>query len=280
MLSLLALTPLGCAPDPILCIDGSILGPSGCPGGDTGEAPTAEPLLTAEEVGPALAALLDQGIPEALTPGLVYKELIDHTDDDCPGQEGGQFALLEPCTTEEGYVFSGVSSFGWDCQEGGESGYCVFGSLQTSIEAASPDGDTLSMGGIFQFGSSWIIDSYEASSRMEVTAHYPPSPTWLATETSTSMSIALLVEEEAVLTLEGGFTIGDQSAHFDALTGTSDCPMGGVRLRDEAGAWYAVRLQDCSGCGPVSSQGVELGEACLELGPALSALATVMQVNP
>lgn len=271
---------LACTDPPIYCIDGSVLGPEGCPEVDTGAEEAAAPLLTAQEALDDLADLLTLGIPEARTPGEVYQDLVSHIDEDCPGQDGGAtFALLAPCTTAEGYTFSGVSS--WQHGVHGLDGYTeyVFTSYQTSMTAATPGGETFTIGGIIGFGALFFDDgTTEASSWLAGTVHYPPSESWLAENTSSDMHVAVTPQDDggSVMTLEGGYAIGERAAYFDTLTWQDGCATGGLRARDLEGGWYALTLSDCSGCGPVTVAGLDHGEGCIDLDAPLSALHDVM----
>lgn len=273
---------LSCADPPIYCIDGSILGPEGCPELDTAVTDDTAPLLTAAEALADLAILLDRGIPEARTPGEIYGELMSHVDEDCPGQDGGIYALLEPCTTADGYTFTGVSS--WESgvhEKDGRTEY-IFSTYQTSMTASAPTGETLTVGGVLSFGLITSDAGVEANSWLSATVHYPPAEGWLSESTSSDMHIYLNPTKDGgeKLDLIGGYTIGSDAVYFDGLSMTDGCATGTLRARDDAGSWYVLTLSDCSGCGPVVVGEQALGEACIDLIPALSALRDILVSPP
>ena len=275
-----------CTDPSIYCIDGSILGPEGCPEVDTGTdseaTPEPAPLLTAQQALDELSELLEIGIPEARTPGEIYGELMSHVDEKCPGQDGGNYALLEPCTTAEGYTFSGVSSWGSGMhEENGVTEY-VFSTLQTSMTASSPDGETLTVGGILGYGGVFSADTVEANSWLAATVHYPSASGWLANVTSSDMNIYVNPSESGGSKLEllGGYAIGGATAYFDTLAFEDDCVTGGLRTRDARGEWYVLTLSDCAGCGQVMVGDTDLGEACIDLTGPLTALLDVMVTPP
>ena len=274
------LTLLACSDPPILCIDGSILGPDGCPGADTGDTDTS--LLPAQEVFDAFDAFLTLGIPEARTPGTIFNEMLEHIDPQCPGQEGSIFALLKPCTTNDGYTFYGVSSWQSGTHDKGDFTEHVFGSLQTSLTATDPDGGTLVAGGIIQFGG-WFYDNGDVNSTswLAATVHYPPADSWLARSTSGDMQVNIdTTDEGSLMVLRGGYAIDGSAAYFDELVWLNECATGGVRTRDTLGRWYRLTLTDCSGCGEVVSGDHALGEVCVDLAPALRDLHTTLVAPP
>jgi hypothetical protein len=267
--------------DPIYCIDGSILGPDGCPEIDTGTEPDASSLLTAEQIISDLAALLDYGIPEARTPGEIYSELVSHTNETCPGQVGGAYALLKPCTTAEGYTFSGVSSWNSGLQEQGGNLVYIFGTGLTSMTASPPTGETLIVGGILYFGLITYEAGTLANSWLSATVSYPTDGGWLAADTSSDLHIDFSSDDDGqTLELSGGYTIGSQSVHFDQLIFAEGCATGALRIRDDLGRWYQLTLSDCSGCGPMTIGSTDLGEGCIDLVPALTTLTDVMVAPP
>lgn len=277
---------LACTDPSIYCIDGSILGPEGCPDVDTadhtGAPPEAAPLLTAQQALDDLSALLAIGIPEARTPGEIYGELMSHVDEECPGQDGGNYALLEPCTTAAGYTFSGVSSWGSGLyEENGVTEY-VFSSYQTSMTASAPGGETLTVGGILGYGGVFSKSAVESSSRLAATVHYPAASGWLASVTSSDMNIYVNPSQGGGSKLEllGGYAISGATAYFDALAFEGGCATGTLRTRDSRGDWYVLTLSDCSGCGQVVVGETELGEACIDLTEPLTALLDVMVTPP
>jgi len=272
---------LACADPPILCIDGSILGTEGCPEVDTGSVGTA-PLLTAQQALDTLSDLLDIGIPEARTPGEIYGEMMSHVDDDCPGQDGGTYALLEPCTTAEGYTFSGVSSWESGTQDiDGVTEY-VFSTYQTSMTASTPTGETLTVGGILGYGGRFSEENTNATSWLAATVHYPSADSWLSQNTSSDMRILVDPSQSGGFEMEmfGGYSIEESAVYFDELSFEDDCVTGTLRARDSVGEWYVLTLTDCSGCGGVTVGTLDLGEACIDLTPALTALLDVMVTPP
>lgn len=66
-------------------------------------------------------------------------------------------------------------------------------------------------------------------------------------------------------TLSGPIGAGETALDFDDLTFVSDCgaPSGTLRVRDPSSLWWEVELPtDCSGCGPLTYDGVDQGELC------------------
>ena len=72
--------------------------------------------------------------------------------------------------------------------------------------------------------------------------------------------------------LDGGYTLGDTSIYFDAVSITRECHgLGRVNVRGPEGLWYNLELADsCDGCGTMYQRDTSLGTACIALGAALS----------
>ncbi|MFT5686313.1 MAG: hypothetical protein ACI8RZ_007269, partial [Myxococcota bacterium] len=47
--------------------------------------------------------------------------------------------------------------------------------------------------------------------------------------------------------------------------GCEEYLIGVAQVRDEHGRWYEINMTECTGCGMVSQDGVELGEGCLTM---------------
>jgi len=166
-------------------------------------------------------------------------------------------------------------------EENGVTEY-VFGTLQTSMTASPPDGETLTVSGILSYGGIFYADSVEASSWLAATVHYPAASGWLADVTSSDMNIYINPSESGGSKLEllGGYSIGGATAYFDTLTFEDGCVTGALRTRDARGAWYVLTLSDCSGCGQVVVGETDLGEACIDLTEPLTTLIDVMVAPP
>ncbi len=229
---------------------------------DTGTiSATSPPLWSAEEATAQVQAWDEVVLPTAADAVAAYLYALSNGDDSCPGSDTQLTeSVLYGCTAESGWRYAGVASYGGD-----EDGYWLGG----DFELWDPDGQTYSAGG----GLSHQVTEMETALVwvMEIggTWVWPAAEGWLGEGTSAVYQIVGGREETVELEITGGVTLAGQSVDFLLAWSELGCweqPTGEVKVRDEAGAWYRLVLEDCTGCGSIIyGTGEVLGEGCVSL---------------
>jgi hypothetical protein len=271
---------MGCE-QPVLCWDGSELGDTGCPAyTDTAqplEPVTIEPVLSIDDVVPTLDVLLTEHMPDLQDLRVVFSDVLAGIDNNCPGQEGTVFGLLEPCTSSSGYTYYGVSTWATAEREMDGVHEYFYGSGLTSLEITDPAGELFIAGGTVLFEGRWDDSMLEWTALILGTFHYPPADNWLRDRMSSSLVMTgTSTDTTDSLVLEGGFSFGEHSVYLSELSWRSGCqePSGSILLRDPSGLWFEVELaEDCTGCGTLSLDGGPTQEACLSTGAILESIS-------
>jgi len=226
---------LACTQAPIY---GPAYGDTGGEGSDTaGDEPDGglvfEPSWSATEAVTELQAALDAGLPKPAVARDSFLGLIaDGQDDTCPGTTDFDGANPLGCTSEAGYVYAGISQY----LDGGDSW-----ALGGDFEIREPEGQLFhGAGHIFlhqdpdglkvEFSGSWSHDEGEG---------------WL--DPGRSGMFAAVVDSMHT-DLDGGLDLGGTFVHFDGVSVEGAETAGVVGIRDPAGAWWWVELDD-EGCG-------------------------------
>jgi hypothetical protein len=233
-----------------------------------------DPAWTADEVEVRLNAGISLGFPDPFHPIDVYADLLRTGGTyDCPGT--GDLNLEESfsgCTASTGYLFAGQAY--WTGSVEGDRDV----DLKGDCYIIDPDGNWFVGGGELAYAETTADGTHTWSAEVAGTWGYPLSEGW----TAETPSVALFYEgsegAEATLRIEGGYARPDAQMYFDgvAFGECGDAPTGAVRLRDPTGYWYTVTFDGCTGCGPVTFEGEELGEACVDLTAAAAGLTATL----
>ncbi|MES2639260.1 MAG: hypothetical protein V4850_07240 [Myxococcota bacterium] len=86
------------------------------------------------------------------------------------------------------------------------------------------------------------------------------------------------VGDATSVALTGGMSLAGGAVYLSEVAWDAEtCPgaTGEIAVRDPGGWWYSIHLdEDCSGCGPLTYVGEDLGRACVGLGSALEGMVT------
>lgn len=142
-----------------------------------------------------------------------------------------------------------------------------------AVELWSLIGDTLPDGGDLAAGGQAVViwdqtDAGVTIEKMDVLGDFEDAagPRPLQDGASPAITMSGTWSEKAgfVGVLSGPVGGGETAMDFD-VTFEEGCasPVGTVRVRDPSSFWWEITLgDDCSGCGPLTYDGVEEGEAC------------------
>ena len=235
---------------------------------DTAESEESEPApLSPEEVIAQLDGFFAVGFPDPLRILAAYLDAHTHAEADCPGLDLQMNTQPEGCLTEDGYRFSGLSTYLDDVSDEVGSGWTLSG----EFEITAPQGDVFGAGGATSLmygnskGSGWSANTFISGSWK-----YEGEADFLGEGFSGAVTLSALSEpaNESVM-VDGAISYG--GAHVvdfsNMMAGTDVCEswlLGAAQTRDELGRWYQIDFSACTGCGVVSLDGAVLGESCLQ----------------
>ena len=243
------------------------------------------PELDADGVAAALQASVSGGIPSPMRTRQVYLSMFEGRDPGCPG--GSQPNLpgrFEGCWSESGWFYAGYAEYAGpvDPDAHGES-------FTLLADGQMIDGD----GGVFVGAGQLAYTPEPGTGRWEGslsgTWSHDLADDWMGGSGAGGVLTYLADAWASGWRLEVSGSVGGVAHPIvlqDVVVWSDDCTAegadtetagastsGALRLRGSAGYWYTLALDDC-GCGPVTyDDGSELGEACVQLGPAAQALA-------
>jgi hypothetical protein len=259
--------------------------------GDTAEeplgGPSVEPDLTADEAVAAISAALRFSIPAFPILASTWDDVFENASDTCPPNylAFGTFdvPLAEGCTTDEGWNFSGVGGAQGDWLKSGDQ---YFFGWKTDFNITDPEGEVFKGGGqgdasVAYDGAGSITYDLETYGIFE----YPQGELWMAEGASLAyFATGTYSDDDDYGTITGGYSYGGgETLYFDAFSWQrSECdgyPVGDIYFRDQSARWYRWRFdaKSCDGCGDVVfDDEVELGQACLDIRPALTGFGQLM----
>lgn len=249
-----------------------LLGCAGAPAPpeESGAAPTgtdptdftwtqAEPSLDAVQVGAALQTAIDAGLPD---PGSLldwFQWALEQGDPNgCP-YVPEPYALGESfagCVSSSGWRYAGLTHY-----ETVADGFEMTGDASLTDPAGLPfpcAGYVRS----YRTGDDWLL-------RFGGQWGYPSADGWVAAVPDLTLDLSGGAGGD--VTLVGGFGPSGAAMYFDEVRVDDEGHHGVLRQRDVSGGWYTLVL-DPDGCGPVDWYGAELGEACVDLRPAVADL--------
>ncbi len=246
---------------------------------DSGE--VEAPPLTAAEVGARLEAFFAAGVIDPEVIRAAYLEAMSHGDvDGCPGDalQLGEGVPALGCTSEDGYLFMGLSTYIDD----GDSGWLLSG----EFEIIDPEGRSFGAGGSAirtyvekdgrwfsksSVGGSWQQEGGEGFLGEGFSGYLD-----YVGDSDDSWWVRSVIG--------AGSVGGDLSTYLPLSTAGSEfCTehfAGLAQIRDALGRWYELELVDCSGCGQVSLEGVALGEVCVDLSGAVEEVGEMLDSAP
>ncbi len=234
---------------------------------------STEPTFSLSEVVPARSAdEIAADISEALSAGLPhpdrllndYLTLMSAGDAGCPGDdEQLTDSVVYGCYSSGGYYYIGVAEH----YESG--GFRAFGG---DFRIDTPDGETMRGGGGMELthsGDAWSVlmgGSWVWSGSADP---------WLADGGSLWLEVDA---DPGGFVLFGAASMGEHDVSVQGVTydAAAEALTGPLQLRGEDGLWYTMDLTG-GGCGGVSVEGMELGEACAEIGPLVSSVLAIGQ---
>ncbi len=223
---------------------------SGSPSDETGL--QVEPEWTPEQAVAALQVALDAGLPQPWLARDAFLGLIEEGQDEvCPGTTDFDGSKPLGCTSESGYLYAGISEYrensaGW--------------SLGGDFEIQDPRGNAFHGAGylfihgdghgqLFEFSGSWSQEGGEG---------------WLDPGRSGMFQATVGGDQ---LELNGGFDLDGAYLHYADVVFQSEpeqALQGTVGIRDAAGAWWWLELED-DGCGELVFGIEDRGRGCIDL---------------
>jgi len=234
-----------------------------------------DPEWTAAEASNRLQSRIDEGLPVCMDLVEAWRSVRAMGDSDpegCPGEED-HFQALAGCTAESGYWFSGIAQYTHDAFTDNDGAARTHYNMVTGFEIHDPDGLTFSSGG------GCGITQVQTDERTTVEAWYHGSAVVEWGEGVLAEGVSLLLYttlSDESLALDGGVSVGDDTLTFRSFqwgVGCADGPEGEILIRGEQPYWYTIDFgDDCDQCGMLTHHiGTELGEACLDLEPLITA---------
>lgn len=255
----------------------------------------------------ALQAAVDEALATAATPVVEgYAAAMALADAGCPTlyEVDGNSVWYDECTTEAGASFSGYGFYYvYEDADALGDGTPMDGAVLSGIGTITdPDGHTIAAGGYAGVlegtnddGVTVFVSVLQGSFAWDAPE---AAETWLGEELRPNLTVYAAVApayDARYVALEGGLDglvdlDGDPLALPTAtLSGVliadrvigfpcAQEPTGAIALRDANGAWFSVAFDvqsdwsmtgDCDGCGTVTLNGEEVGEACADFSPWL-----------
>jgi len=228
------------------------------------EAPAGESGVPPQDGGGYDADALAGAIEDALNPGLpvprelhdAYLERFAEGDESCPGDATQLTGAVPPegCTAESGAFYTGVSMWHDDG---------VNRALSGDFEITSAEGLVVAGGGFVN-----LSDDGSGAAHGEVFGTWRWEGSVTGWEQGVSAAFVYdVVPDDGLVRLSGPLSVRGQAIDFVDTEWNDGCERatGALEVRDDAARWYAVAFDGCTGCGPASVDGEELGEVCVDL---------------
>lgn len=277
-----------CAPDPVPeatpWVDPAADDTWPVGGTDTTRAPAWDGQGVADQVDLATST----GLPTPQRVIEVYRELLSHGNDVCPGHEfEGGFVMLGGCTTDEGYHYSGAAGI---IEEDSRvwTGDDWTGSVRVTSAPADyvitrPDGDRLAVGGTLRIDLRDDGSHRDWSVAISGTFHDDAGTDWLGEDFSGVLELRGSEDPGRVQQrVNGSLSLFGASMDFQDLEVQPDtCPdgfVGGtIRVRQPDATWNELVLPGgCSPCGEVTWEGgAALGQGCVDPAPWMAVVDQV-----
>ena len=237
--------------------------------------PTHTPSFSHIEVDPiwnkeVLVTKLDEnlalGIPSALMLRNMYVEALSHRDESCPSllAENSIIGTWEGGCSSSSHYYYGTGIFVEIENSAPEIPYEM--ALQTSFEISDTQGNQFISGGIatrFEMdrGSEYIIEESIGGTYL-----HEAQNGWAGFGVTSSLQTERAIESNGSRGyIDGGVGYPELSIQFSMLQyDTSECssPFGSLSIRDPSGYWFEVMFEDCSGCGTLWWNDINMGEFC------------------
>lgn len=237
-------------------------------GADTSAPATAalpDPSWDSAGVAAQINAGLALGLPDPSTLLAEFKTMFAGVEAGCPMATGYSLEeLVGWCVTTSGWLYAGVSGLepgeGEDFWLMGDC-YIIDPEGQTFTCAGELERETTGDGWALKLTGQWGFDGSDTP--------------WVAVTPGVALWETL---DGDGLHLDGGYGPGEIDLFFEDVVMADGCATGVVWLRDPAGSWYTLTLADtCDGCGEVQYGDEALGQACIDLAPAMTELSSRME---
>lgn len=279
---LVALTLAGCAALPVAWED-----PSADDDWSTAiDTPEHRADWDAAGVAAAFDLALGLGFPAPQAVLADYVELMTHTDASCPGEYFAEgFLELGGCTSDEGYTYRGSAGLMRTdtrvyAEDGSWTGDYGLMFAPADYVIIRPDGSQLDAGGNASVQVRQDDQQRNWNTRMTGTFADADAGGWLAGGVSGDLSVQGHAGSEVEQVIDGSLSVAGAAVVFSLLRLEPEaCPEGAVSgtlgIRQPDSTWYEVVLPEgCGSCGPAVWNGTEdVGEVCLDFGPALDSIA-------
>ena len=239
-------------------------------GGSTSEQPEAS--LSAEEVGAALDALLELGLPDAYSIAAQYMFMFGGRDNNCPGNDGYSLpGNFRGCTSNQGWTYAGVA--GLDLVDSQTERQV---DLWADCWIEDSSGDLFVGAGDVEYAGLWSEGSASWEAELAGTFGYEDADEpWMAAMPSLVAWTSGTYGSGWELAWSGSLSTETGAYYLQDGTFSSSCAASGtLMLRGEQGYWYTLALDGCDGCGTVSWGGQSLGDVCVALPAAGAELLT------
>ena len=220
----------------------------------------ATPEWDAQDVEQAASALMQAPMPRLDELTQDYLALMAQGSAECPGPGNSiKDNAVYGCETAGGMYFSGVSDYFDESRDG-----LAYKSLAGDFLIRDTLGNTL------DWGAGWEIYFAPGAAQFR----WLGSIEWSArAATADGISVTLSgAQDQGAFQVSGGMKLAQGTVEL-SLRRDSACPLaqGTLSMRGPDKRWYRTEL-DCSGCGELSFEGQELGQACIDPTPLLDAL--------
>lgn len=227
------------------------------------------PSLDAAGVEAELALLLADALPESASLLAHWRDLFWGTTQGCPAITGN-FSIAAPfdgCLASDGRTWAGYAVYA----EGDDAPVDV--DLAADASVTGLDGTTF-----LGAGQATLTIAEDGAFDWMVVGTWGGATSEDWTEPRPSVSLWAEGTPDAA-TIVGGLSLDQHAFYLEDVTwDAAECAggQGGVRVRDPGGWWYHLALE-CDGCGALTYEGTELGEACTDLGTRIAATVARQQ---
>jgi hypothetical protein len=240
-------------------------------GGDSGVSTSLEitvppPSLDLESSALQIREALSLGIPDPEEARLTYLDWRQNGDTFCPGHGYQLQGIIEPCTTSEGYVFSGMATM-----MGATNDLSFPDSFEMGADCyiLDPEGNRFVAAGDLRYESTGSHLDGVIETLITGTWESPSEEGWLGQDNSLWLTqLSSWEEQDWSITLDGSYRVGETSLRFDNFNIGSGCigGQGELQMRDPNGYWLTLPFpDDCSACSEATYNDQSLGSICLDL---------------
>jgi hypothetical protein len=161
--------------------------------------------------------------------------------------------------------------------------YTEYSVRPASFTFTDPAGNTYAGGGEFRFREEVSSAGSTFEALVAGTWSYPPDDAWLADGVTgyVEYSGAVGADGARSLTVSGNLG-GDAYVYVDTIRwapSTCDAPEVEILVRHPSGPWFTYAADACAACGEVRGDAGVLGEACVDVVPAIERAVVEMEAR-